>query len=93
MHVSPSAVGQWETSVTNPSIGNRVDLSNLLGIPFVELFPEADVSEVRSKSPDTIILVRTFEELPERVRESILMQVLATAEAIAAGKDSPPAKK
>lgn len=88
--VAPSAVAQWETEVTKPSIDNRVDLASILSIPFSELIPEAvDVASISSKNPQTIILVRKFEELPERVRESILMQVVATAEALAKGQSKP----
>jgi transcriptional regulator with XRE-family HTH domain len=93
--VAPSAVGQWETEATKPSIANRVDLASLLSIPFAQLLPEAsDVGEISSRNPETIILVRQFEALPPRVRESILMQVVATADAIRnGGPEEPPAKK
>jgi transcriptional regulator with XRE-family HTH domain len=94
--VAPSAVGQWETEATKPSIANRVDLASLLSIPFAQLLPEASggAGEVSSRNPETIILVRQFEALPPRVRESILMQVVATAEALRqTDAEEPPAKK
>lgn len=80
MGVSPSAVAQWETSVTAPSIDNRVDLARILSIEFIELLPEAgEIAPVSVTRPQTVILVRHFEELPEPVREALLMQVVATA--------------
>lgn len=86
--VAPSAVGQWETEATKPSIANRVDLAALLAIPFAKLVPEAtDVGEISSQDPTTIILVRQFETLPPQYRESILMQVVATADALKKSAD------
>lgn len=95
MGLSPSAIGQWETDATKPSIFNRVDLASLLSIPLAQLLPEASSGgEISSRNPETIILVRQFEELPPRVRESILMQVVATADALRRGEiEEPPAKK
>lgn len=93
LHVAPSAVGQWETSATNPSIDNRVDLASILSIPFSDLMPEAAGGTVASRQPQTVILVRKFEGLPERVREAILMQVVATSDSLEAAPKEPPAKK
>jgi transcriptional regulator with XRE-family HTH domain len=92
MGVAPSAVAQWETGITNPSLANRVDLAAILSVPFASLLPEAaDIGQVSSKDPQTIILVRKFEGLPPRVREAILMQVVATAESLEAvpSEDGP----
>ncbi len=90
LRVAPSAVGQWETGATNPSINNRVDLAALLSIPFSDLLPEAAGGSIASQDPQTVILVRKFEGLPERVREAILMQVVATADSIA---DTPKPRR
>jgi transcriptional regulator with XRE-family HTH domain len=96
LKVAQSAVGQWETDVTKPSILNRVDLANVLNLKFSDLIPEAaDVATVVSEDPQVIILVRKFEGLPASVREAILMQVVATADSLEARADQPrrPAKK
>jgi transcriptional regulator with XRE-family HTH domain len=93
MSVAPSAVAQWETNVTKPTIDNRVDLASILSVPFADLLPEASGGHVESQDPQTIILVRKFEALPARVREAILMQVVATAESLEAGEKTVPAKK
>jgi transcriptional regulator with XRE-family HTH domain len=91
--VSAGAVGQWETGATNPSISNRVDLASVLDVRFSDLLPEIDSTEITSKDPQTIKLVRQFEALPAPIRESILMQVVATVDAIDLSKRPDPAKK
>lgn len=86
--VTPSAVAQWETSVTAPTLGNRVDLARLLSIDFIDLLPEAaNALPVSVTAPQTVVLVKHFEELPAPVREAILMQVVATAASL---KGRPP---
>ena len=88
--VSGGAVAQWETSVTLPSLDNRVDLSRQLGIPFIELLPEADKAPAESISdPQTVLLVRTFEALPAKVREVLLMQALMLLETLGTTKPAP----
>lgn len=42
LRVSASAVAQWETGETLPSIGRRADIARLLRIGFMELLPEGD---------------------------------------------------
>jgi transcriptional regulator with XRE-family HTH domain len=95
LKVAPSAVGQWETDVTKPSILNRVDLASVLNIKFSDLIPEAaDVATVVSEDPQVIILVRKFEGLPPAVREAFLMQVVAMADSLErADQTKRPAKK
>ena len=84
LRVAQSAVGQWETDVTKPSILNRVDLASVLKIKFSDLIPEAGegAATVVSEDPQIIILVRKFESLPASFREAILMQVVATADSL-----------
>ncbi len=94
LSVAPSAVAQWETGATNPSIPNRVDLAAALSIPFSNLIPEFSGGDhISSRNPQTVALVRRFEGLPAPVRESILMQVVATADALSSGTREPPVKK
>src|ERR1700743_1626290 len=93
LKVSASAVAQWETDATMPSIAHRIDLAEILGLPFSSLLPEADVSEITLNNPQTIILVRKFETLPPPIRESILMQVVATADALNPGTETDAVKK
>jgi transcriptional regulator with XRE-family HTH domain len=92
--VAPSAVAQWELDATKPSLDNRVDLAAVLKIPFVELLPEAkEGTEISSRDPETIALVRRFEELPPPVRQAILMQVVATADSLRSLPKGDPEKK
>lgn len=88
LQVSPSAVAQWELGTTTPSIESRVDLAAELQIPFSDLVPEfAQAEPVTLTDPQTIILVRRFSALPPKLREAILMQVVATADSL---QDEPP---
>ena len=90
MHVAPSAVAQWEGGNTAPRLQHRVDLAELLGIPFAQLLPEAEQpGELLLKDPETVVFVRQYLALPQPVREALLMQVLATAEMLA--NPAPPA--
>jgi len=83
LKVAPSAVAQWETGVTLPSIGRRVDLSRLLDIPFGSLIPEANLTgEGPLRDPQIAAIVEQLLKLPLPVREAVLMQVVATAEAL-----------
>jgi transcriptional regulator with XRE-family HTH domain len=92
LNVSPSAVAQWETGQTTPTIGNRVDLSKELAIPFAELMPEADsLQEMTIRDPATILFVRKYLELPAPVREVLLMQVVGMTERLAAGSSADSA--
>lgn len=83
MAVSPSAVAQWETGGTSPSIANRVDLARILKIPFVDLVPEAGrISEMALRDPLILAIIRQVLRLPEAVQQALLMQLSATAEAL-----------
>lgn len=79
LEVTQSAVGQWETYTSMPTMENRADLTRVLGIPFVELLPEAGaVGELTISDPTILAIVRQLLILPPRVREAFLMQVSAT---------------
>lgn len=83
LRVAPSAVAQWETGATIPTIARRVDISRLLHIPFVQLVPEAAVSaEASIRDPQIFAIVQQLLKLPEPVREAVLMQAAATVEAL-----------
>lgn len=83
LKVSPSAVAQWELGDTMPTIAKRVDLAQLLNIPFSELLPEAGkITEMAVKDPQVLAIIAQLQELPLPVREAILMQAAATAEAL-----------
>jgi len=83
LKVAPSAVAQWETGATLPSIARRVDLSRLLDIPFGDLIPEArSTGEGALRDPQILAIVQQLLKLPEPVREAVLMQAAATVEAL-----------
>jgi len=85
--VSPGAVGQWENRTNTPTIENRVELSRILGIPFVDLLPEAEGhQEILVRDPQAMILVEHFLRLPQPVREALLMQVVSVSESLALNK-------
>lgn len=81
MKRSPSAIAQWETAATAPTIANRADLSRVLGIPFVDLLPEAGVmGELTVSDPLIAAIVLQAGKLPRQVQEAVLMQLAATVE-------------
>ena len=91
MRVSAGAVGQWESGATQPSIANRVDLSRLLKIPFIELMPEAQqIGEAALTNPVVLAIVQQVLKLPPAVQEAFLMQASAMAETLA--QQSPPSR-
>lgn len=95
LKVAPSAVAQWELDSTMPTIGNRVDLSRLLNIPFSDLMPElVALGGQDIKDPKIFAIVEQLLRLPEPVREAVLMQAAATVEALERlGKQLPPAEE
>jgi transcriptional regulator with XRE-family HTH domain len=42
--VAPSAVSQWESGTTMPTIANRADIGAILGIRFASMLPEVSHS-------------------------------------------------
>jgi transcriptional regulator with XRE-family HTH domain len=88
LKISHSAIAQWETDVTLPTIGNRADLSRLLNIPFTEMLPEAGkVGELTITDPLILAIVQQLQRLPPPLQEAFLMQAAATAEALSRGAD------
>lgn len=79
MGVAASAVAQWETAMTSPSIGRRAEIAKLLGIGFMELLPEA-----AGLPPDTIraSIDRTIAKLPPHKQAGFLAAIEAVAEAL-----------
>jgi len=75
--VAGSAVAQWETGATSPSIGKRAEIAKLLGIGFMELLPEAS-----SLPPETIrqSIDRTVAKLPPHKQAGFLVTIEAVAE-------------
>src|SRR5581483_8645494 len=84
MRVSPSAVAQWETGQTLPSVANRVDLSRLLRIPLIDLMPEAtrSLKPAMLDNPLLLAIVQQVLKLPPPVQEALLAQLAATTEAL-----------
>jgi transcriptional regulator with XRE-family HTH domain len=79
--VAGSAVAQWETGATMPSIPNRVDLARVLNIKFLDMVPEFHADGPKTVTdPQILIIVRQLESFPAPMREAILMQIAATAE-------------
>jgi transcriptional regulator with XRE-family HTH domain len=92
MKVSPSAVTQWESGQTTPSIANRADLSHLLNIPFVDLVPEVTTNRPGGLTDPLIReIVQLVPKLPIPMQKALLVQILAAIEALAQ-PDSPPEK-
>jgi transcriptional regulator with XRE-family HTH domain len=88
MGVSASAVAQWETGETVPTLDHRVELCRVLSIEIADLLPEAEhLTPILVSHAQTVLLVRKFEELPPSVREATLMNVVALWEAL---KGKPP---
>ena len=89
MKVAPSAVAQWELNGTKPTVGNRVELSKMFGIPFINLLPEISVAKgVSADDQELLATVQQLLELPRPVRQGLLMTAAATAEALR--NQSPP---
>lgn len=92
LKVAPSAVAQWETGVTTPTIANRVDLARVLKIQFVDLVPEVNVGdEAIIKDPEILAVVRLLRALPPSVKTAVLMQLTALSEAL--GSHQTPENK
>jgi transcriptional regulator with XRE-family HTH domain len=90
LKVAPSAVAQWETGGTTPTVGNRAELSRILSIPFIELLPEAGkVGELTIRDPQLLAIVQQLQKLPESLRAAFLMQVAASAEMLEAAPTRP----
>ena len=83
LRVSASAVAQWETGTTKPSIMNRGKLASELGLSLSELLPEAiDIGPLTISDPATVLVVERLLALPEPIREAFLLQVDAIFESL-----------
>jgi transcriptional regulator with XRE-family HTH domain len=80
LSVNPSAVNQWESGTTKPSITKRAELSILLKLPIDELIPEAPADEI------TNAIVRIVRGLPPRKQ----IALVAAVEGLARLLDDPP---
>jgi len=78
--VNPSAVNHWESGLTKPSIGKRVELAALLNIRISDLIPGMPVDEI------TEAISQIVRSMPPHRRASLL----AVIEAVAAATDDPP---
>lgn len=79
--VNPSAVNQWESGLTKPSIGKRVELAALLKISIGDLIPGMPVDEI------TEAIAQTIRSLPPDKQATLLTMVELFA---AAAGDPPP---
>ena len=78
--VAPSAVSQWESGTTQPSLDNRVSVAGLLGIPITELLPEGPPApRTEPLQPQEIILVEKFRQLTPPLREAYLRMLIVQA--------------
>ena len=82
MKVSPSAVAQWEKLVTSPTIANRMDLSKLLNIPFLDLLPEinASGSDLPIREKEALVVMQLLLQLPRPVVQAFVMQLSAVVD-------------
>ena len=78
--VSPSAVNQWESDTTKPSITKRAELAVLLHLRLDELIPEAPVNEIA----DTI--TRIVRAVPPHKQAALVVAI----EGLARLLDEPP---
>ena len=73
LKVAPSAVSQWESGDTEPSVDNRVVLSSVLGIPIIDLMPNAErEAKTVSLNPQELMLLDKFQQLPPPMRDTYL---------------------
>jgi transcriptional regulator with XRE-family HTH domain len=79
--VNQSAVNQWESGLTKPSIGKRVELAALLKISIGDLIPGMPVDEI------TEAIAQTIRSLPPDKQATLLTMVELFA---AAAGDPPP---
>ena len=83
--VAGSAVAQWESGESNPTMDNRVKLSNVLELPILDLLPDAARRpQVTSLTPDELILIGQYRRLPAQFRETYLRLLIVQAEGLSA---------
>jgi transcriptional regulator with XRE-family HTH domain len=69
---SASAVAQWETGDTEPSVDNRVRISQALNIPIAELMPSEAVQSARAVDAQEAVLLERWRQLAPEFREAFL---------------------
>lgn len=73
MKVSGSAVAQWELGSSLPTLDNRIELSQKLGIPIADLLPAGAVpEELVVSDPQELLLLTRFRRLSPPSREAFL---------------------
>jgi transcriptional regulator with XRE-family HTH domain len=82
--VNRSAVNQWESGTTKPSITSRAQLAVLLNLGISELIPGAPIDEI------TESLARIVRTLPPQKRIALVMAVEAMAKALDDPKSHNP---
>lgn len=78
--LSKAAVGHWETGTYTPDIATRIELSELLGIRFSDLLPEAKGPVAVVRDRDLVSIVSLLEQVPPARRASLLRIIAAAAE-------------
>lgn len=78
--VNPSAVNQWESGTTKPSITKRAELAVLLHLRLDELIPEAPVDEVINT------IARIIRGLPPHKQAALVVAIEGLAKLL----DDPP---
>jgi transcriptional regulator with XRE-family HTH domain len=80
LNVNPSAVNQWESGTTKPSITKRAELAFLLKLPIDQLIPEAPPDEIANA------ISRIVRGLPPHKQ----IALVAAIEGLARLLDDPP---
>lgn len=80
LEVTNGAVAQWERGFARPTMATRVDLAQVLGIPFEQLLPEAaDTNGIVVTDPLLVRIVKRLEQLTPEQRQALLTVVLIAA--------------
>jgi len=88
--ISPSAIGQWETGATTPTVANRVDIAKVLNIRFIDLLPEGDGLPNGIIEEDLRKLVALARQLDHGKRQSLLALVAGALELTQSQEAAPP---
>lgn len=82
IYVKQSAISQWETGKSIPSLENRINLAAALNIPLSDLLPEAgDVPADAMQHPRIRRLIQNYLSLSTQQREAIDLVVERLREA------------
>lgn len=77
--MTPTTIAQWERGFARPSLETRMDLAELLAIPFDQLLPEAPV-EVVLTDPVVREIAHRCQPLSAKRRALVLELVVALAD-------------